>query len=160
MKALTNIADYLATIPGRKNLIWVSGSFPFPYAGWTPSRVTPEDVMKACRAISNANMALYPVDARGLLGPGDIMPTYNAGSRGLPTQQALARDSSYLRGFNSSLETMQIVADRTGGRAFYSTNDITNSIRRAVDDSAVTYMLGFYPRDNEWNTEFHTGIFR
>jgi hypothetical protein len=112
--------------------------------------------MKICRAISNANMALYPVDARGLVGPGDIMPTFNAASRGGPPQRMGDVILGNFRSFNVSLQTMQMLADRTGGRAFYNTNNIASSIRRAVDDSADHYMLGFYPLEDEWNTKFHS----
>lgn len=84
LETMTNIADHMATIPGRKNLIWISGSFPFPFGDEVEGvrGVTTDEIMKACRAVSNANMALYPVDARGLVGPGDIFPMFNAGAQG------------------------------------------------------------------------------
>ena len=157
LEAMTNIADYMATIPGRKNLIWISGSFRFPFGDDVEGvrGVTTEEIMKACRAVSNANMALYPVDARGLVGPADIFPMFNAANRGgssrFMAERVLAANSDFYR----TIQTMQTLAERTGGRAFYNTNDITNSIRRAVDDSADHYMLGFYPREDEWNSKFH-----
>jgi VWFA-related protein len=155
--ALESIADYMATVPGRKNLIWVSGAFPFPYALGNPGcRFTSSDVLQICRAISNANMALYPVDARGLLGPNDIVPTFNAATPGRRPGGMPQTVSSSYSGFTLSLQTMRMLADRTGGLAFYNTNDITNSVRRAVDDSANHYMLGFYPLENEWNNKFHS----
>jgi hypothetical protein len=46
------------------------------------------------------------------------------------------------------------LADTTGGRAFYNTNDLAGAIRQAMDDSAVTYVLGYYPDHNKWNGEF------
>jgi hypothetical protein len=46
-----------------------------------------------------------------------------------------------------NLDTMKILAERTGGKAFYGTNDLSDAIRRAIDDSRVTYTLGFYPAD-------------
>jgi hypothetical protein len=49
---------------------------------------------------------------------------------------------------------MNILADRTGGRAFYNTNDIQGSIRRAIDDSRVTYVLGYYPSHGKWDGKF------
>jgi VWFA-related protein len=156
--ALESIADYMATIPGRKNLIWVSGSLPIPYElGKNPGcRFTTNDILQVCRAISNANMALYPVDARGLLGPNDIVKTFNAATPGGRPGGMPETVSRSFSAFTLSQQTMRMLADRTGGRAFYNTNDITNSIRRAVDDSADHYMLGFYPLESEWNTSFHS----
>ena len=46
------------------------------------------------------------------------------------------------------------LADMSGGRAFYDTNDFAGSIRRVIDDSADTYILGYYPDHNKWNGEF------
>ena len=50
---------------------------------------------------------------------------------------------------------MEMVAADTGGRAFYNTNDISGAIRRAVDDSDVTYTLGFYPDSKSLDSTFH-----
>jgi len=51
---------------------------------------------------------------------------------------------------------MKTLAARTGGRAFYSTNDVMTSIREAISDSQLTYELGFYPSDVKWDGSFHT----
>jgi hypothetical protein len=87
LAALIEIANYAATFPGRKNLLWVSGSFPFS-VGYEnlqsivqmindPKRESnisseqlmfAEDIESAARALNDANIAVYPVDARGLLG--------------------------------------------------------------------------------------------
>ena len=50
---------------------------------------------------------------------------------------------------------MQKLADETGGQAFVNTNDITGAIRRAVEDSAVTYTLGFYINLDSLDGKFH-----
>jgi hypothetical protein len=112
--------------------------------------------MKACRAINNANLAIYPIDARGLVGPGDILPMFNATNPGRSSAGMATRVSMAYYGFNSTLETLRFLADMTGGRAFYNTNDITRCIRRACDDAGIHYVLRFYPRENEWNPQFHS----
>ncbi len=50
---------------------------------------------------------------------------------------------------------MEMLADSTGGRAFYNTNDIKGAIRKAVDDAGVTYTLGFYPSSEGWDGKYH-----
>ena len=52
------------------------------------------------------------------------------------------------------LDTMKELADRTGGRAFYNTNDIKNAVRQAIDDSKVTYTIGYYPEDATQDGKF------
>jgi VWFA-related protein len=143
--AIERIANHLASLPGRKNLIWVSASFPFQIGygtmgagGKFEQRSFNSDITKAGRALSNANVAIYPVDARGLMAP--------AVATGAPIS---ARAPG-----QSNIETMISLADRTGGRAFYNTNDINGAIRHAIDDSRVTYAISYYPTHNEWDGRF------
>jgi VWFA-related protein len=87
--ALEAVANHVAQLPGRKNLIWVSGSFPF-YIGFddVPASSTQgpttfsEQVEHAARALNDANLAIYPVDARGLISPAAANPALSAASRG------------------------------------------------------------------------------
>ncbi|MGC2617844.1 MAG: VWA domain-containing protein, partial [Acidobacteriaceae bacterium] len=71
--ALDQVARYLSTIPGRKNLIWFSGSFPlrFLQGGADPNMDPTADysgqVKKAAELLALARVAVYPVDSRGLL---------------------------------------------------------------------------------------------
>ena len=78
LRSLVAIANHLEKVPGRKNLVWVSGSFPV----WIgrdrvrlPERPRPgeqdlwPEIDRAARALNRANLAVYPVDARGLMSP-------------------------------------------------------------------------------------------
>lgn len=42
-------------------------------------------------------------------------------------------------------DVMNDLAKRTGGKAFYSSNDAAQSIRGAMQDGEGTYLLGYYP---------------
>jgi hypothetical protein len=50
---------------------------------------------------------------------------------------------------------MQVLATRTGGRAFFNDNDLRAALRRAADDSRLVYVLGYYPTHGKWNGKFH-----
>lgn len=71
--ALEELARYLSTIPGRKNLIWFSASFPlrFLQGGQNPNMDPMADysgmVKKMAELLALARVAVYPVDSRGLL---------------------------------------------------------------------------------------------
>jgi hypothetical protein len=51
-------------------------------------------------------------------------------------------------------ESFRLLADRTGGKAFYGTNDISAAIISAFGDSRFTYTLGFYPSHGAWDGKF------
>ena len=184
------IANSVVNIPGRKNLVWVSGSFPFQIGtgtiaddptpngsvassgGISPNnsnapgpnnsvqfRTFQKELEAASDAVNNANLAIYPVDARGLLGAANVsadvrtpMPTSSSAAARSRRPVASSQATPPRENFNTMIE----LADRTGGRAFYNSNDIENSLRQAVDDSRDSYVLDFYPADTQWDGSFHT----
>src|SRR5215472_19169945 len=74
LEALQQLGRYLSGVPGRKNVIWFSGSFP---AGIVPNSelVDPfsaavnfkEDIRRTTDLLTTAHVALYPVAAEGLV---------------------------------------------------------------------------------------------
>src|SRR5258708_16193452 len=71
---LDSLARTLAGYPGRKNLVWVSETFPLQITPITPSSVkstsTQRDytaaVAKTANNLTNAHVSVYPIDARAL----------------------------------------------------------------------------------------------
>jgi len=49
---------------------------------------------------------------------------------------------------------MNDLAFKTGGKAYYNTNDIMRSVREAVQDAKVSYTLGYYPSDLKLDGSF------
>jgi VWFA-related protein len=166
--ALEAVARHLSRIPGRKNLVWVSASFPislgyedlrmrgqYSYQA-TEQRSFIAEVERLARALNLANLAIYPVDARGLVGP----YTQSAVEPDLDREAAYtgrsrrATQGSAFPAVVPTTDTMNLLADATGGRAFYNTNDIRGAIRRSIDESRAVYILGFYPTHNRWNGRY------
>jgi VWFA-related protein len=141
MAALIAIAEHVADIGGRKNLLWLTANLPF--SGQAIARI-----------LGRANIAAYPVDARGLLSResltswNDVMDAdaYARGELGTPPAQSA---------LPIGIEAMQEMAEDTGGRAFVNTNDLTGAIRNVVEDSAVMYTLGFYLDPSSLDGKFH-----
>jgi VWFA-related protein len=125
--ALDAIAKRLAGIPGRKNLIWISDSFPFLIYTEVGIVMFEPQIIDASRALSDANVAVYAIDARGL-------------TVGHPDPQ--------------TVNTMVALADRTGGRSYRNTNDLSAAIRKATEDARVTYVLTYYPNHNQWDGRY------
>jgi VWFA-related protein len=138
--ALEGIANHLAGIPGRKNLVWVSAAFPFviPQANSAPL-VMDTAINRATRAINSADVAVYPVDIRGLmpaLNPTTATATTSKGSASPPV---FATSATIM----PNQDTMRAIAELTGGRVYLNTNAIGEAVRRAIDDSRVSYVLGY-----------------
>lgn len=154
LSSLEAVAQHLAGVPGRKNLIWLSGGFPLtigfdemPAIGSTrDQRMFTAEMDAAMRALNNAGVAMYPVDARGLM----VMPGVSADTRSAPPRDA----GPAVRLQRAPIEAMQEIAERTGGRAAYNTNDLARAVRRAIDDARVTYTIGYYPPDDAKDGKF------
>jgi VWFA-related protein len=145
MKAFLEIAWSLSGIPGRKSLIWATGSFPFPLD--SPSSVPGGSLStlyeRAMEALKDAQVAVYPVDVRGLVSSGgDVNYAGDGSSNNLPGRGALQR---------STLDTLTTFAEMTGGRAFYNSNDLAAGFKRAADDSSSYYLLGYYMNTHNSN---------
>jgi hypothetical protein len=161
-EALESIANHLAPLPGRKNLVWISASFPFSVGLHgpdglanpvrNPHEIYRDDIARTARALNRANMAIYPVDARGLM----VTQAYQASlSLIFGTGASLNELTSWLAAINGAQDTMEELASRTGGKAFYNTNDIGGSVRRAIEDTKVSYVLGFYPEEADIDGKYH-----
>jgi VWFA-related protein len=154
LESLQLIAQHVSHIPGRKNLVWISGGFPFSMNQDTmnidnprDSRDFNEETQKMSRFLNDANMAIYAIDDRGLFQT--AVP--DASQRGKVSTKAPPPPPK----IDHQYETFDIVAERTGGKAFHNTNDITGAIKKAVEDAKVTYTIGFYPDDAKWDGQFH-----
>ncbi len=162
LQALEAVANHLAFLPGRKSVIWVSAGFPFSYGSETiqiartmdNAKNSAEIIARTAKSITNANVAIYPVDARGLISTVASNPSTSVAVVTTTARQAARLDAQASDETLASHETMQELADQTGGRASYNANDVHVAIRRALDDSRLTYTLGYYPSDPAFDGKF------
>ena len=139
MAALQSIAAHVANLPGRKNLVWLTANLPF--SGIAMARI-----------LSPAQIAAYPVDGRGLLPRASLQSMEGVEDADAEATGTFARpDSPQPIG----IDTMETLGEETGGEALVNSNDITRAIRKAVEDSAVTYTLGFYIDRASIDGKFH-----
>ncbi len=149
LEALQQVALSLTGLPGRKSLVWASSGYPFSSMvrqGRTAVRYDFSQVGEATaldayttQLLSSANIAMYPVDARGLVNTAwDAMDPSHKYS---PTY---AEKDARQQSNQDVLTTFERLAAGTGGKPCYNRPELTNCFKEALDDSRDYYMLGFY----------------
>ena len=165
LDALNSLGRYLAGYPGRKNLVWVSESFPFSIVLDKITSQNNRDFSREVAAtgslLSNAQIAIYPVDAKALGGNSDFGVGNDPNPIGNPAVVSTTLDNEAGKVMNREAEdrmvsrsTMNDLAEKTGGKAYYNTNNIEGAVRRSLEDGSMYYTLGYYPENKTWDGKF------
>lgn len=160
LDALRVIARHVSGYPGRKNLIWLSSAFPLAItpdanltmvAKFSGMRNYSADMNAVASALTDAQIAVYPVDPRGM----ETQALFDPESRGklnpFSTGATLNRESNVRF---TTQESMKNLAQQTGGKVCLNNNDLSECVKRAIDDSSSYYELAYYPTDKNWHGEF------
>ena len=167
LDTLTALAHYLGGYKGRKNLIWVSASFPIvllpdpDFGKYTnvpgETRVYGEKVQDAANALTDAQVAVYPVDARGLESEAPFSAAESGAPRSPKTISRTVSDQldreGYARGMKQ--DTMDVLAQGTGGKTCKNANDLSGCVDAALVDSSSYYELAYNPQNIKWDGSFH-----
>jgi VWFA-related protein len=139
IRALTLIRSQLTLMRGRKSLIWICGGL----------LVNPHDwpaVKKLIEQMNNANVAVYTVDARGVMLDYGIGADVDANDMLGPWVE----EQEANRG-----DILDVIAHSTGGVPYRNTNALDQAITRAMDDNSTVYTLGYYPQHDDWQGKPH-----
>jgi VWFA-related protein len=161
LDAMNQLARYLVDIPGRKNLIWFSGSFPLdilpdtdladPFAVMADSE---DEYRETTNLLARSQVAVYPIDARGLFNS-PVLSAANPGKNYARNPQAFAKDQSkFFQQTASEHDTMHRMAQDTGGQAFVNTNGLSQAVAQAIESGSNYYTLSYAPIDGNWNGSF------
>jgi VWFA-related protein len=144
--AFQQIAERASGIPGRKSLVWLTGSFPFsidPSSASVNEGLSFAAYQHTMRLLESELISVYPVDAQGLLTTWPDASMHLSRKENAQAAAALADQSNRRL---DTIQTMQAFADMTGGHAYVNTNDTRGAVRDAARDGAAYYMLS-YPLD-------------
>jgi VWFA-related protein len=139
LQAFQQLARYLANFPGRKNVLWLSGSFPvnfFPAADKKAAKLNrfENDVRQTTELLIADQVAVYPILATGL----NVYPEHDPANVGSPITEGGAS-------LVASQVAMEALAHDTGGKAFYGTNGLDDAMARAIDEGSHYYTLAYTP---------------
>jgi VWFA-related protein len=164
LQALQQLARYLSSVPGRKNVIWVSGSFPlsiFPDADvpdpFNTATTFHDDIRKTADLLTAGQVALYPIGAEGLASDtafeangkeiGEKRP-----SLAMQDQVKQLQAGEVSRDLNHS--SMDELAKDTGGQAFYNTNGLNDALTRVVNNGTRYYSLAYTPANPKMDGKY------
>ncbi len=85
------------------------------------------------RTANRANVTMYTIDPRGLVGMGDIDEQVD------PTQW-----NEYVR---KSQDSLRVIAEETGGIAVVNQNDFSKALKRIDAETSDYYVLGYYSKN-------------
>jgi VWFA-related protein len=176
LDALNQLARYMSSLPGRKNLIWFSGSFPVnilpdpdlvqasmtstatsgafipdPFAGVASME---DEFRQTVDLLARSQVAVYPIDARGLM----VAPMFSATQSGStmnrkPNGFANA-NTKFFQQTSEEHGTMEQMAQATGGKAFVNTNGLKEAVEKAIEAGSNYYTIAYTPTNRTWNGDY------
>ena len=148
LSALQTAASMLRVLPEQKSLVYFASGL----------RLNGVDNQAQLRATINAamraNVAIFPVDARGLLAQaplGDATRPSPVGTALLTGQSASTLTSNLQR----SQDTLYSLAKDTGGKALFDDNDLTRGIVQAARAIGSYYVIGYASTHTAMDGKFH-----
>ena len=201
--AFGDLARYMAGVPGRKKILWLSAAFPLgrfatehglDSGSLHQQRDFVRLVSKTMNLLASAHVSVFPVDVRGVTANGttDIAsvtplpqdlpnspltspfgtgapiqvggggPGTNTAAQGLVNDHPAPMNGFVARNFedsarrNSEHTAMDLVAEQTGGKAFYGSNDIEDALHTIVEQGADYYTISYTPSNRKYDGRFRT----
>jgi len=153
--AFEEISLFLRGVPGRKNLLWLSGSFPVgvlpggdPIDPFSRAVDYSPELKQAADLLTLNQVAVYPVDIRGLMAN----PIYDASNNRRYNAGSLESDrKQFWLQLVGDHDTMDQLAEFTGGHAFYETNGFEQALRMATEDGSNYYTLSYSPSNTKFD---------
>jgi VWFA-related protein len=181
LEAMKGLARAVSGYPGRKNLVWLSGSFPVEIEP-DPASTDPfrnmrgfeNEVRSTSSLLATSRVAVYPVDVRGLQSKGidisiataetqvmnDAVPVTGQGVVSASSSNLGATITAESVSLANDRATMKNIAEQTGGEAFVNTNDLRRVINRSLEDGSTYYTLAYTPPKDDSNVGYHRVVVR
>ena len=160
LDALNALAHYLSGIPGRKNLIWFSASFPLsvlpdgdlshPFDVVINSE---DEFRETINLLAHSQVAVYPIDPRGLMNPAEESAA-NSGDKYRSVRSVSTKQATLAQQTDAEHGTMDQMAQATGGHAFADTNGLAAAVSKAVEAGSNYYTITYTPSEPKHDASF------
>jgi len=148
LSALQTAATMLRSLPEQKSLVYFASGL----------RLNGVDNQAQLRATTNAairaNVAIFPVDARGLVAEAPLGDATRASPGGIGMFNGQLANAG-MTNFQRSQDTLYSLAKDTGGKALFDNNDLSLGIVQAAEAVSSYYIIGFYTTHPERDGRFH-----
>jgi VWFA-related protein len=176
LDALNYMARYLTGVPGRKNLIWFSSSFPITVFPGAKEKQPNNEIRQYSAAVKEtadlltvSKVAVYPIGAEGMMGEHMYDPVINSvgpvdfeggqvSARSGPGSSGRGGDMGPYVNENAArsdkIMAMEQLAKDTGGKAYYNTNDLNAAMQRAIADGSHYYTIVYSPTNRKMDGSY------
>jgi VWFA-related protein len=156
LSAVRDLAGYLEGVRGRrKAMLLISEGISYnvddPFTNGSAGIIL-QQTSDAIAAATRANMAVYAIDPRGLGGFEEAIQVASTPSDVLPSQFNATR--SLLDAQRISQQSLQVLANQTGGFAAVNQNDVSGAFERIVRENSTYYVLGYNPTNDRRDGRF------
>lgn len=150
--ALTNIVRSTRYLPGRKSVVFFSDGLSIKRSEGDISLCVYNALRRLVDTAARSAVVIYAIDARGVVNQYHI-----SAEDDVRPDETLGLRSARAKGFFESQNGLNFMAENTGGRFIRSNNNLSQALRRVIEDqSRGYYLIGYRPSPETFKgTKFH-----
>jgi len=137
LSALETAVKMLGSLPEKKALVYFASELARDSNGSNQAQLT-----ATVNAAVKANVAFYPIDARGLVASAPLGDATQASSSSSGVMTGSAQRTAQST-FQTQQETLTVLASDTGGKALLDESDLSVGIVQAQKDISSYYIIGY-----------------
>ncbi|MBI3046914.1 MAG: VWA domain-containing protein [Acidobacteria bacterium] len=156
LTSLRDLAAFMEGIRGRrKSMLLISEGISYNIYDLfnnSSAGIILQNANDAVAAATRGNVAIYAIDPRGLSAFEEAIELAGVPGGVTPSQFSLTgqlQDSLRL-----SQQSLQVLAEQTGGFAAINRNDFAGAFERVVRENSTYYVLGYYPTNDRRDGRF------